>query len=147
MIGDYAPRLADLAAQATFASQEQTVWEGDDVEYALERADWERLWKFVEDTGLYYVNISPMTPLPGAEIYPLYRDQLTVPENAHGLFDLSHMLLPTKMPLKDYYRELLRLYSRTILNLSRAQSVTQRTLATPRRETSAGSTPRSRRRL
>lgn len=93
-----------------------------------EKADWERLWQFVKDTNLYYVNISPMTPLPGADIYPFYKDQLTVPENAHGLFDLSHMLLPTKMSLKAYYRELLRLYSRTILNLSRAQSVTQRTL-------------------
>jgi hopanoid C-3 methylase len=95
-------------------------------EYTKE--DWDRLWKYVKDTGLYYVNISPMTPLPGADIWHFYKDQLTVPEDAHGLFDLSHMVLPTKMPLKDYYRELLRLYSRTILNLSRAQQVTQRTL-------------------
>lgn len=93
-----------------------------------EREDWERLWQFIEKTGLYYVNISPHTPLPGAEIWDDYKDKITVPEDAHGLFDLSHIILPTKMPLKDYYRELLRLYSRSILSLSRAKNVTQRTL-------------------
>jgi radical SAM superfamily enzyme YgiQ (UPF0313 family) len=93
-----------------------------------ELKDWERLWQFIEDTGLYYVNISPHTPLPGAPIWSLYKDQITVPEDAHSLFDLSHMILPTKMKLKDFYRQLLRLYSRTILNPIRAQRNTYRTL-------------------
>jgi hopanoid C-3 methylase len=90
--------------------------------------DWERLWSFIQTNKLYYVNISPMTPLPGASTYKLQKDLLTVPEDAHGLFDLSHMLLPTKMPLKKYYRQLLKLYGRTILNIRRAQNVTHRTL-------------------
>ncbi len=33
---------ADLATQGTYHSASQEVWDGDDVEYALERADWER---------------------------------------------------------------------------------------------------------
>jgi RimJ/RimL family protein N-acetyltransferase len=33
---------ADLVAAGTFQSASQEVWDGDDVEYALERADWER---------------------------------------------------------------------------------------------------------
>lgn len=33
---------ADLAAQGTFYTSSQEVWDGDDVEYALEKADWER---------------------------------------------------------------------------------------------------------
>ena len=77
---------------------------------------------------MYYINVSPHTPLPGANIWNLYKDQITVPEDAHGLFDLSHMVLPTKMPLKAYYRQLLKLYTRTILNLNRAKQHTQRTL-------------------
>jgi len=93
-----------------------------------EQEDWDRLWDFIEATKLYYVNISPATPLPGAKNYEEIKDQLTVPEDAHGLFDLSHQILPTKMPLKDYYRQLLRLYSRTILNLRRANNYTHRTL-------------------
>ena len=93
-----------------------------------EQKDWDRLWRFIEDSGLYYINISPHTPLPGASIWEMYKDQITIPEDAHGLFDLSHMVLPTKMKLKDFYRELLRLYSRTILNPVRAKKNTHRTL-------------------
>lgn len=92
------------------------------------KEDWKRLWDFIEETGLYYVNISPLTPLPGTMIWNLYKDQVTIPREAHGLWDLSHAVLPTKMPLKQYYRNLLKLYGKTVLNVSRAQKNTQRTL-------------------
>jgi len=90
--------------------------------------DWKRLWKFVEDTGLYYVNISPLTPMPGTVIWSQYKENVTVPREAHGLWDLSHALLPTRMPLKAYYRALLKLYAKTILDISRADRHVQRTL-------------------
>ena len=90
--------------------------------------DWQRLWNFIEETGLYYVNISPLMPLPGTSNWEAMKDQVTVPREAHGLWDLSHILLPTKMPLKSYYRELLGLYWKTVMNISRAHNTTQRTL-------------------
>jgi radical SAM superfamily enzyme YgiQ (UPF0313 family) len=37
--------------------------------------DWERLWSFIEETGLYYVNISPLTPMPGTDIWKSYEDK------------------------------------------------------------------------
>jgi hopanoid C-3 methylase len=95
-------------------------------DYTLE--DWKRLWNFIEETGLYYVNISPLTPLPGAVIWDLYKDRISVPRNAYGLWDFSHAVLPVKMPLKEYYRTLLKLYARTVLNISSAQRNAQRTL-------------------
>lgn len=95
-----------------------------------EKKDWDRLWQFIEDAKLYYVNISPATPLPGAMDYGTQKNALTVPVNAHGLFDLSHQLMPTKMPLKAYYRQLLYLYWKTIMNFRRAQKNTFRTLPT-----------------
>ncbi|MFT3945413.1 MAG: radical SAM protein [Agriterribacter sp.] len=69
---------------------------------SYEKKDWDRLWQFIEDARLYYVNISPATPLPGAMDYEAQKNALTVPVDAHGLFDLSHQLMPTKMPLKAY---------------------------------------------
>ena len=90
--------------------------------------DWERLWQFIEKTGLYYLNISPLTPLPGTTIWKDYKDKVTVPREAHGLWDLSHVLLPTKMPIREYYRSLLKLYAKTALNFKRAKKLTQRTL-------------------
>lgn len=92
--------------------------------------DWERLWEFIKQNQLYYVNISPMTPLPGSDNFNHEKQFLTVPEDAHSLFDLSHVLLPTKLPLKTYYRQLLKIYVRTVLNVSRANKITKRSLPT-----------------
>ena len=93
-----------------------------------DRNDWKRLMKFINDNKLYYVNISPATPLPGAENYDELKDKLTVPEDAHSLFDLSHQLSPTKTSLKAYYWELLKIYSKTTLNMRSAKLNTFRTL-------------------
>ncbi|MGH7602317.1 MAG: radical SAM protein [bacterium] len=90
-------------------------------------ADWERLWSFIETTGLYYVNISPLTPMPGTDIWKDYEDKISDSREAHGLWDLSHCVLPTRMPLKEYYRSLLRLYARTVLDIRRANRLTLRT--------------------
>lgn len=95
-----------------------------------QKKDWRRLWKFIEESKLYYVNISPATPLPGADNYKSLQGKLKVPADAHGLFDLSHQLLPTNLPLKSYYRELLWLYVRTVLDINRARKYTFRTLPT-----------------
>jgi radical SAM superfamily enzyme YgiQ (UPF0313 family) len=90
-------------------------------------ADWKRLQKFIDDNGLYYLNVSPLTPLPGTTIWNDYKDKLAVSRQAHGLWDLSHCVLPTRMPLKDYYRELLAVYRHTCLNIRRANQLTLRT--------------------
>jgi radical SAM superfamily enzyme YgiQ (UPF0313 family) len=90
-------------------------------------ADWDRLFRFIEETGLYYVNISPLTPQPGTLIWERYKDEVQVSREAHGLWDFSHMLLPTRMSLKAYYRALLRTYARTCLDIRRANRLTLRT--------------------
>jgi len=94
-------------------------------EYEVE--DWERLWRFIEDTGLYYVNISPLTPLPGTLIWEQYRRTITVPRSAHELWDFSHVVVLTRVPLRAYYWQLLKLYAKTTLNLRRANRLTLRT--------------------
>jgi radical SAM superfamily enzyme YgiQ (UPF0313 family) len=88
--------------------------------------EWDRLWQFIEDTGLYYLNISPLTPLPGTDLWERHRSRVTVPRKAHGLWDLSHVVLPTHQPLKVFYRSLLRTYTRAIVDLRRAARLTLR---------------------
>jgi radical SAM superfamily enzyme YgiQ (UPF0313 family) len=90
--------------------------------------EWNRLWRFIDDNDLYYLNISPLTPLPGTEIWERYRDEITVPRQAHPLWDLSHVVLPTGTGLAVYYRTLLRTYSRAILDMRRARRVSVRKL-------------------
>lgn len=89
--------------------------------------DWARLQRFIDETGLYYLNISPLTPLPGTSIWDEYKDRISVPRAAHGLWDLSHAVLPTRMPLRAFYRALLGIYTHTILDLRRAGRLTLRT--------------------
>ncbi len=88
--------------------------------------DWERLWRFIDETGLYYLNVSPLTPLPGTAIWPSYEGRITVPRRAHPLWDLSHAVLPTRMPLKPFYRALRSIYVRASLDLRRAATLALR---------------------
>src|SRR6185503_2440349 len=95
-------------------------------EYTVD--DWKRLRSFIRKSGLYYVNISPLVPLPGTSEYKVYEDRLIVPREAHGLWDLSHAVVQTRLPLKDHYWQLLVTYATVIFNVRRAKRVTQRTL-------------------
>jgi radical SAM superfamily enzyme YgiQ (UPF0313 family) len=88
-------------------------------EYAKE--DWDRLKRFIDETGLYYLNISPLTPMPGTLIWEQHKDRVIVSRRAHGLWDLSHTVLPTRMSLRDYYRSLLGVYTHACLNPWRAR--------------------------
>jgi radical SAM superfamily enzyme YgiQ (UPF0313 family) len=95
-------------------------------DYTVE--DWRRLRAFIRRAGLYYLNISPLVPFPGTAEYALYEDRLIVPRQAHGLWDLSHAVVRTRLSLRQHYWQLLITYASVIFNLRRARGVTQRTL-------------------
>jgi len=92
-----------------------------------EQADWDRLKRFIDETGLYYLNVSPLTPLPGTLIWDAYKGRTVVDRKAHGLWDLSHVVLPTRQPLKRYYRSLLGVYLHSCLSPLRARRLSLRT--------------------
>ncbi len=92
-----------------------------------EREDWDRLKRFIDETGLYYLNVSPLTPMPGTLIWDEYKDRTVVSREAHGLWDLSHALLETRTPLKQYYRSLLGVYAHACLDPRRAKKFALRT--------------------
>lgn len=91
------------------------------------KKDWDRLLDFIFETGLYYINISPLTPMPGTDIWDQYKDKVIVSTKAYSLWDLSHTVLKTELSLKEFYKNLLRVYSRTILNIRRASKLSLRT--------------------
>jgi radical SAM superfamily enzyme YgiQ (UPF0313 family) len=85
------------------------------------KEDWDRLKRFIDDNKLYYLNVSPLTPLPGTLIWEQYKDRLIVGRRAHGLWDLSHTVLLTRQPLREYYHSLLGVYTHACLNPWRAR--------------------------
>lgn len=52
------------------------------------------------------VNISVMTPYPGTEIWHTEARKLTTRD--YRLFDIQHAVLPTKLPLREFYEELVK---------------------------------------
>jgi hopanoid C-3 methylase HpnR len=67
------------------------------------------------------VHLTVMTPYPGTEIWHTEARQLTTRD--YRLFDIQHAVLPTKLPLDAFYRELVRtqgVINRKHLGLSNA---------------------------
>jgi magnesium-protoporphyrin IX monomethyl ester (oxidative) cyclase len=52
------------------------------------------------------VHLTVMTPYPGTEIWHTESRKLTTRD--YRLFDIQHAVLPTKLPLAEFYRELVR---------------------------------------
>jgi len=72
-------------------------------------ADFKQLKGYVRRLKLTYATFTVMTPLPGTELYRENREKLL--SEKPELFDMIHALLPTAIPLKDFYTELADLYA------------------------------------
>ncbi len=65
--------------------------------------DFDKLAEYTQNLGADVVVITPLTPLPGTDLYDELKDQITT--SNLELFDLGHAVLPTKLPLEKFYRE------------------------------------------
>ncbi|HEX2323033.1 MAG TPA: hopanoid C-3 methylase HpnR [Streptosporangiaceae bacterium] len=75
------------------------------VDPAWDRSQFEVIRKFAESVP-EIVHLSVMTPYPGTEIWHTQSEQLTTRD--YRLFDIQHAVLPTKLPLRDFYEELVK---------------------------------------
>lgn len=90
--------------------------------------DFEKIQKYIYDNRLYYVILQPLMPLPGTAIWPEWKDSVVMDRDHHEIWDISHLALPSRLPMKTYFREMVKLYLRTCLNLLRLPNVDLRTL-------------------
>ena len=67
---------------------------------------------YCEKLGLRFATFAVLTPLPGTDLYEEVKDRLIT--RNYDLVDFLHTLLPTKLPLKDFYAEYYGLYKRAI---------------------------------
>jgi hypothetical protein len=61
---------------------------------------------------LSYASFAVLTPLPGTDLFHEVRDQLII--HNYDYFDFIHTLLPTALPLKEFYTEYHDLYTKGI---------------------------------
>lgn len=73
-----------------------------------DRRDFERLREYITIHKIKNPSFSVLTPLPGTELFYELREQIITED--YNLYDIAHAVLPTKLPLKDFYKEFCSLY-------------------------------------
>ncbi len=80
------------------------------------RKDFEDLRKYCLDLDLNFIGFPVLTPLPGTDLYHEVKGKLI--SSNYDYFDFFHTVMPTTLPMKDFYGELATLYktSRSLKN-------------------------------
>jgi radical SAM superfamily enzyme YgiQ (UPF0313 family) len=84
--------------------------------------DWERqhfvtLSNWLKQNKLHFVNLQPLTPLPGTSLYEDYKDKLMIPRERYEQWDLANLVVrPEKLSVRKYYFYMLKVYFQITLN-------------------------------
>jgi radical SAM superfamily enzyme YgiQ (UPF0313 family) len=76
------------------------------------KEDFTELRKYVRKLKLDFAGFTVLTPLPGTDLYKIVEPELIT--RNYDFFDFIHTVLPTKLSLKEFYREYLNLYKKGI---------------------------------
>ena len=76
------------------------------------KEDFAEFRRYCRSIDLSFASFAVLTPLPGTDLYDEVEDQLLTREPE--FFDFIHTVLPTKLPLEDFYEQYFRLYTKTI---------------------------------
>jgi len=114
--------LISMNKGVTIAQQEQAVrilrelgillYASFVVDSDFSREDFRSLTSYVRRLKLHHASFSILTPLPGTQMYQECRERL-LPYRPE-MFDFLHTVLPTRLPLKDFYAEFARLWQSAI---------------------------------
>lgn len=68
----------------------------------------------MRDLGIHYVNLQPLTPLPGTG-YEVRESALVISPNDHARWDLAHVTLrPERLSVAEFYRAVIDLYNKIL---------------------------------
>lgn len=81
------------------------------------KADFHALAKWIKKLGLVFVNLQPLTPLRGTELYEQYRKDFIIREDEYEKWDLAHLVVrPTYISPRRYYWYTILLYYKIMVN-------------------------------
>jgi radical SAM superfamily enzyme YgiQ (UPF0313 family) len=75
--------------------------------------DFQKLFHYVRKLKIRQPQFTILTPLPGTELFERFKNKLTTTN--YEFFDLLHAVVPTRLPLPQFYREFTTLYRRVYL--------------------------------
>ena len=73
------------------------------VDPAWDRDDFARLRDWIDQMGAYNSGFSILTPLPGTDLWDTASQQVTT--HRWEMYDIVHTVLPTKLPIEEFYEE------------------------------------------
>jgi len=76
------------------------------------RSDFSACAQYCRDLELDFATFAMLTPLPGTDFYHEVKDQMIT--HNYDYFDFIHTLLPTDLPLKEFYETYFDLYQKAI---------------------------------
>jgi radical SAM superfamily enzyme YgiQ (UPF0313 family) len=94
------------------------------VDPAFDREDFRRLSEYVEQNNLTHPVFTILSPFPGTDLYNMVKENLIT--EGFELMDFFHTVLPTKLPLDEFYEEFLGLYRRAYAFKKFIKSIAQR---------------------
>ncbi len=79
------------------------------VDPSWDKADFDKVKRWIDQTGAYNSGVSILTPLPGTDLW----DATVADINTEDweLFNIVHAVMPTKLPFDEFYREFAGLWS------------------------------------
>lgn len=78
------------------------------VDPSWERDDFTKLREWIDLHSTYNSGFSVLTPLPGTDLWDEVKDDVITED--WELFDIVHAVLPTNLPIEDFYEEYSRLW-------------------------------------
>ena len=78
------------------------------VDPSFAEEDFALLRDYLRSRRINYPSFSVLTPLPGTQLHREKRAELTTHD--YRMYDLFHAVLPTRLPLEEFYREFASLY-------------------------------------
>jgi radical SAM superfamily enzyme YgiQ (UPF0313 family) len=75
-------------------------------------ADFAAFRSYCRALELDFATFAMLTPLPGTDFYKEVREQMI--SHNYDFFDFNHTLLPTALPLKEFYEEYYQLYQKAV---------------------------------
>lgn len=79
--------------------------------------DFRELSTWLRNLGIRFVNLQPLTPLPGTPLLARYEQKLIIPRAEFAKWDLAHLCIePETMPPAQYYASIVRTYAEVCLS-------------------------------
>jgi radical SAM superfamily enzyme YgiQ (UPF0313 family) len=79
------------------------------VDPEFDRKDFEEMSEYIEKKELTHPVFTIFTPFPGTDVYEEKKDKLS---SNYELFDFYHVVEPTRLPKKEFYRCFVNLYKK-----------------------------------